>query len=102
MQRLEAWGTPHDRFKVLLNRGARGNQIKQEEVSQAVNQEIFWEVPQDKKIPPSVQLGQPVVFFNDGCPAARNLLALSRLIAGTKKPLVQHKKKSMISNMINR
>lgn len=102
LRRLEAWEIPNDRLKVLLNSGARSNQVSMDELRLAVNQDIFWKVPFDKRIPTSVQIGQPLVLFEDKSKAARNILSLSRLIAGTKKPLVQHDKKTFIQSLISR
>ena len=99
IRRMESWEIPPDRFKVLLNRGAKVNGVHLDDLSQAVNSDIFWQIPYDKRVPESVQLGQPVVLYNDGSTAARTLLALSRMIAGTKKSLVQQPRKSLVNRL---
>ena len=102
VRRLESWEIPQDRYKVVLNRPTRTNGVHMEELKELVNQDIFWQVPYDRQIPTSVQLGQPVVLLEDTSDAARNILSLSRMIAGTKKPLVQRKKQSPFKNLIKR
>lgn len=102
LRRLESWEIPRDRYKVVLNRPTRSNGVQIEELKELMNQDIFWQVPYDRQIPSSVQLGQPVVLFEDSSDAARNLLSLSRMIAGTKKPLVKREKKSPFKSLIKR
>ena len=102
VRRLESWEIPQDRYKVVLNLSTRTNGPHLEELRELTNQEIFWQVPYDRQIPSSVQLGQPVVLFEDTSDAARNILSLSRTIAGTKKPLVQRQKKSPFKGLIKR
>ena len=102
VRRLESWEIPQDRYKVVLNWSTRTNGPHLEELRELTNQEIFWQVPYDRRIPSSVQLGQPVVLFEDTSDAARNILSLSRTIAGTKKPLVQRQKKSPFKGLIKR
>jgi MinD-like ATPase involved in chromosome partitioning or flagellar assembly len=100
--RLESWGIPKDRYKVILNRGAMDRGINLGDLAEAIGREIFWDVPHDRRIPTSVQLGQPVVLFNDSAPAAKNLLSLARMIAGTRKPLVQQTRTSLFQQLLGR
>jgi pilus assembly protein CpaE len=99
LRRLKAWGVPPDRFEVLFNHTGHRNGVQLEDLKQAVDREIFWQVPYDRHVPVSVNLGQPVTYYNDSSDAARNLLSLSRLIAGTNKPLVQPQRKSLFKNL---
>lgn len=102
LRRLESWEIPQEYFKVVLNHGVRNKGVSPEELAEFLNQEIFWQVPYDRKVPPSVQLGQPVVLFKDNSAAGRNLIGLSRIIAGTRKPLVEKNKKSPIKQLVAR
>ncbi len=86
LHRLERWEIDRDRLKVLLNRGVRINGFSLDDVKLAFGQEVFWQVPYDDQIPPSVQIGQPIVMAGRS-PAAQNLSELARRIAGTKTPL---------------
>lgn len=87
MRRLSTLGTEPDKLKVLLNRGSRANGFRMEDLKQAVGQDVFWELPFDRQMPVAVQYGQPVVIEGKSS-GARNLIELSRLIAGTKRSLV--------------
>ena len=50
---LESWEIPQDRFKLVLNLGARGkNKVRLDELSVAGNQEIFWQVPDEEILGP--------------------------------------------------
>jgi pilus assembly protein CpaE len=100
--RMESWGIPQDNYKVVLNRGAMARGINLGDLAEAIGREIFWDIPYDRRIPASVQLGQPAVLFNDSSPAARNLMSLSRMIAGTRKPLVQQPKQSRFKQLLGR
>ncbi|HEU0021744.1 MAG TPA: P-loop NTPase [Dehalococcoidia bacterium] len=100
--RMESWGIPQDNYKVVLNRGAMARGINLGDLAEAIGRQIFWDVPYDRRIPASVQLGQPAVLFNDSSPAARNLMSLSRMIAGTRKPLVQQPKQSLFKRLLGR
>jgi pilus assembly protein CpaE len=89
IRRLESWGMDGSRVKVLLNRGARVGGFHIDELREALNQDIFWELPYDRQFPLSVQLGQPVLLRDGRSTAARNLTSLARLIAGTRRSLVR-------------
>lgn len=84
LQRLEAWKIPPDRFKVVLNHGRLANGISVEDVRHALRQEIFWEVPNDRRVATSVQLGHPLVLLSSGSAAGRNLRSLALAITGVK------------------
>jgi pilus assembly protein CpaE len=89
IRRLESWGVDGSRAKVLLNQGARVGGFHIDELREALNRDIFWELPYDRRLPVSVQLGQPVLLKDGRSTAARNLTSLARLIAGTRRSLVR-------------
>ena len=100
IRRLESWGVDGSRAKVLLNRGARVGGFHIDELREALNRGIFWELPYDRRLPVSVQLGEPVVLSDGRSTAARNLTSLARLIAGTRRSLVrQPGSKSFLQNL---
>lgn len=102
LQRFEQWQIPADRFKLIFNQRARSDGMNAEELSAAVDGDIFWQVPYDQRIAVSVQMGQPAVLFDDSTAGARSLLSLARTVAGTKKPLVAQKKKSLFQRLNKR
>lgn len=94
--RLDGWDIGEDRTKVLLNRGVRVGGISTEELQEALSRDIFWQVPYDRRLPVSVQLGQPIVLRDGKSAAARNIVQLARLVAGTKRSLVQRPKSKSV------
>lgn len=88
MRRLSSWNLDRDRIKVVLNRGPRVNGFKIEDIEQAFNQEVFWQMPSDSQIPESVQVGQPVMLQGSST-AARNITDLARRIAGSRTALTK-------------
>jgi pilus assembly protein CpaE len=86
LQRLSKWGVPPQKIKVILNGGgARADHLKAKELEQAVGASVFWELPRDKIIPASVQLGTPVLVGWPKSKIARSLLALAGTISGAGK-----------------
>ena len=88
MTRLANWGIDPSRVRVVFNRGARAAGVSKEDLARAIGKEVFWELPNDKDVPKSVQLGRPVVLDPKNNGLGRNLRALARLIAGTRQSLV--------------
>lgn len=102
LQRFEQWQIPTDHYKLIFNQRSRSDGMNAEELSAAVDRDIFWQIPYDQRISASVQMGQPAVLFDDSATGAKSLLSLARTIAGTKKPLVQQKKKSLMQRLNKR
>ena len=102
LNRFEQWLIPSDHFKLIFNQRSRGDGMNAEELSSAVDRDIFWQIPYDQRIAVSVQMGQPAVLYDDNTAAARSMLSLARTVAGTKKPLVQQKKKSLFQRLNKR
>lgn len=88
VRRLESWEADPARVKVLLNRGVRVDGFRMDDLKEAISYDVFWQVPYDRRVPVSVQLGQPVMLQGKS-PAAQSLTALARLIAGTRRSLVE-------------
>lgn len=87
LRRLEAWQIPEERIKVIFNSGSRSaNGVYIQDLNEAFQREVFWEIPADPELPASVQVGRPVVL--DGkSPGARNLIELAECVAGTRTPM---------------
>jgi pilus assembly protein CpaE len=101
LRRMASWGISADRFKVVLSQAGRAKGVSTQDVAKALGQEIFWEVPYDKRVPMAVQMGQPVTLFDEKSPAARSLGGLARVIAGTNKPLAQQAKRPLNQAFVN-
>lgn len=89
LRRLEGWGVDPTRVRVVFNRGARAAGVGKDEIEKAIGREVFWELPNDKTVPHSVQVGRPVALDPRTSSLGQNVRALARLIAGTKRSLVE-------------
>ncbi|MBM3926542.1 MAG: response regulator [SAR202 cluster bacterium] len=85
VRRLAAWGVGPERFKVLLNRTTPRDGIRREDLKAAINHDIFWEIPYDRKVPNSVQLGQPVLLEANRSKAALSYTLLAHSIGGKQR-----------------
>lgn len=81
--RLDNWNVPREKVKVVLNRGVRAEGISAADVEESLGRPLFWELPADRAIPRSVQLGQPVVLSGSGSAAAKSIHTLAEAIGGT-------------------
>lgn len=86
IHRMQRWGIEEDRYRLILNRSTRADGLSRSELSSAVGTEVFWEIPHDRAVPPSVQVGHPVVLMSDRSSAAASIDGLARAIAGTRSP----------------
>ena len=82
LKRLARWDTAPEKIKVVLNRGAKADGFQLNDLEQAFDRSVFWEIPRDKEIGRAVQLGQPVVLHKPNTPAARNFTALAAVLGG--------------------
>lgn len=85
---LRDTGIPDDRLRVVVNRGRSTEAVKLADVKQALNADVFWEIPYDRAIQESVQLGRPVIGHVKRSPAATSIIQLARRTAGTTISLV--------------
>ena len=82
MRRVDAWGIPPERVRVILNRMSRGRGVPAGDVGKAIGREIFLELPYDKSVSRSVQLGFPLVLQGGRSAVAGSLTLLARRVAG--------------------
>lgn len=86
--RLNNWGVDMGRVHLVFNRGARASGVSKADLAKAVGHEVFWEIPNDRAVARSVQIGRPIVMDARNSGLGRNMRALARLIAGTRSSLV--------------
>ncbi len=86
VKRMDRWDVDPDRVRFVLNRNGAANGISVDEAAAAIGRKIFWEIPFDKTVPASVQVGQPAVLFGGKSVAARGIVGLARRIAGVESP----------------
>src|SRR5581483_1626518 len=82
LERLRNWGVPDDKVKVVLNRGARAEGFRVSDLEKTLARPVFWELPRDRGVSRSVQLGRPIVVDNPRAAASRHILALAATIGG--------------------
>ena len=100
MKRMAAWGIDPSRVRIVFNHGARAGGVDKAALTKAIGRDVFWELPNDKAVPHSVQIGQPVALDANNKALGQNMRALARLIAGTKRSLVtQPSKPSLLQRL---
>jgi len=72
-----------DRLRIVMNTVSPDDGVTRTTVEQALQREVFWIVPYDKRVRQSTHLGQPAVVTSPNSPAARSLASLAATIAGT-------------------
>jgi pilus assembly protein CpaE len=88
VRRLAAWQIDPDRVMIVLNRSKGGRQVPAETVREAIVHEVNWMIPYDKRLPASVQLGEPLVLHQPRSGAARSLTSLARSVTGSRHSLL--------------
>jgi pilus assembly protein CpaE len=89
LRRLANWEADVSRVRVVFNKGARAAGVAKKELEQALGMDVFWELPNDKAVPYSVQVGRPVAMDANNRQLGQSMRGLARLIAGTKRSLVE-------------
>jgi len=86
LRRLSTWEVNQDRLKVVLNRNSSANGFALHDLESGFGRSVFWQVPLDRAVPSSVQVGRPVMLEGTS-PAAANVAELARRIVGTRRSL---------------
>jgi len=86
LARLQMWGIDPARVKVILNRTVSGDGVKPADIKQGLGHDIFWEIPYDRAVGQSVQLGEPLVLNSAGSATARRMRELALRVAGLRRP----------------
>jgi MinD-like ATPase involved in chromosome partitioning or flagellar assembly len=89
LRRLANWEADLSRVRVVFNKGARAAGVAKKELEQALGMDVLWELPNDKAVPYSVQVGRPVAMDASNKSLGQSMRGLARLIAGTKRSLVE-------------
>lgn len=82
---LRSWSFPEEKLKVAINHSSQANGIKPEDLSVALSREIFWQIPYDRAVSTSNQMGQPAVTARPGARVSQNVTELARLLAGVRQ-----------------
>jgi pilus assembly protein CpaE len=81
LQTLELLSFPRDRVRVVLNRSNDKVGIKQRQVEEALESEVWKSIPTDRAVPLSVNRGVPAVVADPSCDFSRGVRELSRALA---------------------
>jgi MinD-like ATPase involved in chromosome partitioning or flagellar assembly len=71
-----------ERVRIVMNAVSPDDGVAPTVVEEALQRDVFWTVPYDKKVRQSTHLGQPAVITAPNSAAARSLSELARSIAG--------------------
>ncbi len=80
LQTLELLSFPRDRVRVVLNRANDRVGIKQRQVEEALECEVWKSVPVDRAVPLSVNRGVPVVVADSACDFSRGVHELAKAL----------------------
>jgi pilus assembly protein CpaE len=71
-----------ERVRVIVNAITGDDLVRTTAVQEALQREVFWNIPYDKKVRQGTHLGQPVVIRAPQSPAARSYVDLATVISG--------------------
>jgi len=86
LARLQMWGIDPARIKVVVNRTVNNDGVKLDDIKRSLDYDVFWEIPYDRAVGQSVQLGQPLVLDNAASGSARRMKELALRVAGLRRP----------------
>lgn len=82
MRALKMLSYSNDRVRVVMNAISPDDGVRPNVVEDAMQREVFWNIPYDKKVRQGTHLGQPIVITSPQSPAAKNFFDLATLISG--------------------
>jgi pilus assembly protein CpaE len=82
MRILRMLSFSQERVRIIMNAISPDDGVRPAVVQEALQRDVFWIVPYDKKVRQSTHLGQPMVITAPNSPAAKSLSELATVIAG--------------------
>ncbi len=82
MRALKTLSYSHERLRIVMNALSPDDGVRPAAVQEALQREVFWQIPYDKKVRQGTHLGQPIVITAPNSIAARSLSDLATVIAG--------------------
>ena len=82
MRALKVLSYSSDRVRVLMNAISPDDAVRVSAVQDALQRDIFWQIPYDKKVRQGTHLGQPIVITAPQSVAARSFVDLATVISG--------------------
>lgn len=81
---LKAWGLVKEKIRVVMNHTYSRNGVRNEDVRQVLEHEIFWNIPYDPEVQTCSQLGQAVTVAYPESKASQSMAGLAQAISGVK------------------
>ncbi len=82
MQALKMLSYSQERVRIVMNAISPDDGVRPSVVQDALQRDVFWNIPYDKKVRQGTHLGQPIVITAPQSIAARSLSDLATVIAG--------------------
>jgi pilus assembly protein CpaE len=82
MRALKTLSYSQDRIRIVMNGISPDDGVRPSVVQEALQREVFWQIPYDKKVRQGTHLGQPVIITAPHSVAAKSLADLATVIAG--------------------
>jgi MinD-like ATPase involved in chromosome partitioning or flagellar assembly len=82
MRALKMLSYSQERVRIVMNAISPDDGIKPSVVEDALQRDVFWNIPYDRKVRQTTHLGQPIVITAPQSVAARSFVDLATVIAG--------------------
>jgi pilus assembly protein CpaE len=82
LRALNALDYSHERIRIVMNAISTDDGVRPSAVQEALQRDVFWTIPYDRKVRQGTHLGQPIVVTAPNSVAARSFTDLATLIAG--------------------
>lgn len=84
MRSLRALSYSHERMRIVINGIYPDDAIRPSAVQEALQRDIFWQIPYDRKVRTGTHLGQPIVITSPQSVVSKSFVELATVISGGK------------------
>ena len=82
LRALKALSYSEERIRIVMNGISPDDGVRPSVVQEALQRDVFWQIPYDKKVRQGTHLGQPVIITAPQSVAAKSLSDLAAVIGG--------------------
>jgi pilus assembly protein CpaE len=82
MRALKTLSYSHERIRIVMNGISPDDGVRPVAVQDALQRDVFWQIPYDKKVRQGTHLGQPIIITSPNSVVAKSISALAAVIAG--------------------
>lgn len=82
MRALKMLSYSQERVRIVMNAISPDDGVRPSVVQDALQRDVFWNIPYDKKVRQGTHLGQPIVITAPQSIAAKSLMDLAKVVAG--------------------